>query len=253
MFLRSGLDRLHDQLESFGLADRLKQHGSALIKINLARPPEPNHPRTDSKLLKSLITYILSNRAKCVVTESAEGYLTENLKQIGLGDLLEHVDIDVIDLDESKAIKVEVNGEHHFIPECFYDHHIRIAVPCATKRESMLFSNNVKLFVGAVPRRFYNDHIKDRYRAKIHENLDVSIANIYIAIMKTVPFQLFINGGNAYYEGKGAFQFDDVYIGNDGIELDIYMQERIFRIPRPEYLDLCSQWLAGKEKHEELV
>ena len=104
----------------------------------------------------------------------------------------------------------------------------------------MLFSNNVKLFVGAVPRRFYQDETRDRYRAKIHEDLHKSIANIYLAIMKHTPFQLFINGGNAYSEEKGAFEIDDVYVGNDGHELDIHMIENVFEMERPEYLDLCS-------------
>jgi hypothetical protein len=102
----------------------------------------------------------------------------------------------------------------------------------------MIFSNNVKLFVGAVPRRMYqiDNKIVD-WRPRIHIDLHKSVANIFRAIQGYSPFDFFINGGLAMDENKGEFMYDDILIGNDGIELDLYVLEKYFsHLEIPEYL-----------------
>lgn len=131
--------------------DALRSGRSALIKINLARTPLPGHPRTDNGLLTALVRLITAADARCAIAECAGGLLAENLRAIGLGGVLEQPGVRCIDLDLEEAEEVVIHGESHYIPRCLRDYAVRIALPVASKRLDMLFSNNVKLFVGAVP------------------------------------------------------------------------------------------------------
>jgi hypothetical protein len=53
-------ESLPTALDDIGMGIALRKGGSALIKINLARPPEPDHPRTDPGLLAEVIRFPLS-------------------------------------------------------------------------------------------------------------------------------------------------------------------------------------------------
>lgn len=77
----TNLDGILDQI---GLAAALKKSKSALIKINLARPPEPGHPRTDPGLLAKVIQYLGTNGACRAIAEGANGFLQENIMRTGL-------------------------------------------------------------------------------------------------------------------------------------------------------------------------
>ena len=114
-----------------------------------------NHPRTDMMLLKKLIDYIYQNDGNCALTEGSDGHLLENLHISGFRDVLHYYGIKIIDVDFEDSDEVYSYGECHYIPKCFKDYPVRISMPAASKRNNMLYSNNVKLFVGAVPRRLY--------------------------------------------------------------------------------------------------
>jgi hypothetical protein len=82
---------------------------------------------------------------------------------------------------------------------------IQIGLSAFSKRSGMTFSNNVKLFVGAVPRRMYQVDAETTWRPCVHIDLHRSVANIYRAIMSYAPFDFFVNGGRATIEGQGRF------------------------------------------------
>jgi len=222
-------------LDKIGLK---KKHKSVLIKINLARPAEPGHPRTDAALLADVIRYIHSYGGACTIAECANGYLHSNLEQAGLADILQKYHVDILDLDQEEAEQVIINGEEHYLPKCLRNYDVRIGIPAASKRPGMIFSNNVKLFVGAVPRRMYQiDNEAVDWRPRIHIDLHTSVANIYSAVQTYSPFTLFINGGLAMDEVAGEFRFDEIMVGNDGVALDLYVLEHFFpKQEIPEYL-----------------
>jgi uncharacterized protein (DUF362 family) len=89
-------------MDAIGIKEKILHEKSVLIKINLSRPAEQNHPRTDANLLSEVIHYVYSNGGTCAIAESANGYLKNNLEQAGLSDIISHYNIEVIDLDFKK-------------------------------------------------------------------------------------------------------------------------------------------------------
>jgi uncharacterized protein (DUF362 family) len=224
--------------DQFGLKNKIMSEKSILVKINLAHPAIPGHPRTDSFLLSELIKYIVANNGTCAIAESANGYLAANLQQAGMTDIINRYDVKVIDLDFEDTEEIIYNGEKHYIPKCFQAYGIRIALPVASKREGMVFSNNIKLFVGAVPRRMYQiDSKVVDWRPRVHLDLHKSVADIFGAIKSYSPFTVFINGGVAMDERNGEFSMNEVLVGDDGLELDLHILKKYFDyLEIPEYL-----------------
>ena len=113
---------------------------------------------------------------------------------------------------------------------------ISIGMPATSKRPGMTFSNNVKIFVGAVPRCMYQLGAATTWRPRVHENLHASVAAIYQAVMAYAPFGLFIDGGTRMVEGQGETEWDRVFAGNDAVELDLHVLG-LLGLARPEYLE----------------
>lgn len=229
-------DKVFELFDDIGMKKLIGRANSAIIKVNLARPPEKGHPRTSAELITMIVTYLSAFDVKCAIAESTDGYLEENVRAIGLEELVKEYNVELIDLDFEEVDNITVNDEVHYIPKCFMDYDIRIAIPAMSKRPNMVFSNNVKLFVGAVPRRFYQIGEPVRWRPKIHIDLHKSVANIYEGIMKYTPFDFFINGGLAMDEKEGEFEISEMLVGDNGLELDLFVLEKYFDIETPDYM-----------------
>lgn len=230
-------------LNKIGLKEKIDSDKNVLIKINLARPAQNGHPRTDTKLLSDVIEYVYLNGGACAIAESANGYLRKNLEHSGLGDIISKYQVEVIDLDFEEVEQFIINEEDHYLPKCLKSYGIRIAIPATSKRSQMIFSNNVKLFVGAVPRSMYqiNNKIVD-WRPRIHIDLHKSVANIFCAIQEYSPFSFFINGGIAMDEYNGEFKYNEILVGNNGVELDLHVLKNYYSyLETPEYLKRL-QW-----------
>jgi uncharacterized protein (DUF362 family) len=233
-------DDLHAALDQIGLGSALNKSGSAIVKINLARPPKPGHPRTDPVLLTSVIRYVVNRGARCAIAEGANGFLRRNVETIGLRDVIEEYNVQAVDLDLEEADRVAVGGEEHYLPRCLKDYAVRIGMPATSKRPDMTFSNNVKLFVGAVPRRMYQLDELTTWRPCVHVDLHRSVANIYRAVMAYAPFGFFVNGGRAMFEDRGEIELPHILVGDDALELDRFVLER-FGVEPPKYVErLCN-------------
>lgn len=228
-------DRLDEGLDEIGLGAVAERNGRALIKINLPRPPEPEHPRTDPSLLAAVVEYLARHGAACAVAECADGHLSENLEAIGLADLRREHQATVIDLDLEDADPVEIDGETHHLPRCLRAYPVRIGLPATMKLPGEIFSNNVKLFVGAAPRRFYQQGNEAVPRPRVHAHLDRSVERIHRAIMAYAPFRFFVNGGTALFEGRGPLTLDPLFVGTDALELDRHILEQ-FSLEEPGYI-----------------
>jgi len=226
-------------LDKIGLADNLKGNSPVLIKINLATPPTPASPRSDPSLIKQVIAYITRHACVCALAEGANGFLEQNIRLAGWQDLVEFYNLRIIDLDQQEAERVRVDDEDHYLPSCLKDYPIRIGIPLTSKRPNLLFSNNVKLFLGAVPRKMYQTGDTQVPRPKLHKNLHKSIANIYQAMTSFAPFQYFINGGRSLIEGDHELTLEDIYVGNDAVELDLFLIHK-FKLEVPEYLRILT-------------
>jgi uncharacterized protein (DUF362 family) len=236
MFLSiHGVDVLPAALDEIRLGSMIEEGGSALVKINLARPPGPGHPRTDPVLLAEMIRYVSRLGARCAI-EGADGFLTQNLEHIGLGGVVEEYGVQVVDLDLEEVDCVGVNGEEHYLPRCLKDYAVRIGMPATSKRLGATFSNNVKLFVGAVPRRMYQEGDLVHGRPRVHIDLHKSVANIYRAVMAYAPFGFFVNGGRAMFEEQGEIELPQTLVGDDALELDRFVLKQ-FGVDPPEYIE----------------
>lgn len=233
---------LYDSLDKIGLSKEIEKHKSVLIKINLARPAKAGHPRTDFYLLSETIKYVYQNHGTCAIAESANGYLKNNLELLGLGDIIKKYNVEIIDLDFEETEKVIVDGEDHYIPKCLTNYGVRIAIPATSKRPGMIFSNNIKLFVGAVPRKMYQVGEKTvDCRPRIHINLHKSVANVYSAIQEYSPFNFYINGGLAMDEATSEFRLGDILVGDNALELDKYVLKNFFsKHEIPEYIKILE-------------
>lgn len=230
-------DDLFSALDKFGFKTSIEEKGSVLIKINLARPPEPSHPRSSPFLLSQLIRYVTAYSSSCAIVESADGYLSENLKSIGLMETIETYHVKLIDLDLEKEVECKrIEDENHYLPKCLKEYGVRIALPAMSKRPQMIFSNNVKLFVGIVPRRMYQIGEPLSWRPRVHLDLHKSVANIYRVVQGYAPFDFYVNGGLAMDERRGEFVCPDIWIGNDAVELDHAVLHEVFQLEPPEYM-----------------
>jgi uncharacterized protein (DUF362 family) len=208
-----------------------------IIKINLAGLPEKNHPRTDSQLLENVIHFFLDMGFMITICESADGYLSMNLCSIGLDWMTQSKFIQIIDLDEQEYFNVDTNGQKISIPNYLKTNDLKISIPCTSKRENMLFTNNIKNFFGATPRVEYLRTGQGRWRSTLHDELTKSVINVYKSFENHAKFDLYINGGNSYRECDGSFNFDKVFISNSAIELDQHIFDRYFsNAAMPEYL-----------------
>lgn len=236
-------DEIFNCFDNIGLNEAIKKNNTVFLKVNLARPAEFGHPRTDPLLITQAIRYIEQYNGKCTIGESANGYIKANLEHAGLGKIIKNYGVKVIDLDGEDVDKVMIGGEEHFLPKCLKDFGVRVAIPATSKRPEMIFSNNVKLFVGIIPRRMYQlgDSVVS-WRPRIHVDLHKSVANLYRAVQKYSPFGFYINGGVAMDEKVGEFFMEDILIGNDAIELDLFVLKNYFiHHEVPEYLKNLSK------------
>jgi uncharacterized protein (DUF362 family) len=227
-------DSVRTALDEIGLGVATRKGGSVLIKVNLARPPEPGHPRTDPALLTQVIQYVAQYGARCAIAEGADGFLWQNIESIGMGELIQEYRVEILDLDLEDTDCVVVDGEKQYLPKCLKDYIVRLAMPATAKRPGMTFSNNVKLFVGAVPRRMYQDGESRAPRPRVHDDLHRSVANIYRAVMAYAPFSLFVNGGRAMLD-QGEIDLDQILVGDDALALDRFVLEQLGLEP-PEYI-----------------
>lgn len=245
MFLTSNNNKkLYENFDLIGLKSEIINKKEILIKINLSGVYQENHPRTDITLLKTVIDYIYQNGGRCAITEGAKGNLKKNLINSDMQETLNHFEINLIDVDSEDCEEVISCGEYHYIPKCFKQYPVRIAIPAASKRVDMYYSNNIKLFVGAVPRKMYqlDNAVGNQVpRPRIHQNLDFSISSLYLAMEKYSPFQFYINGGLAYNENIGEFNFTETFIGNNAFELDCHIFQNFFSdCIYPDYLNILK-------------
>jgi uncharacterized protein (DUF362 family) len=240
------LEDLVYSFEEIGLNKQVKRGQKIAIKINLAKPPSVTNPRTDPTLIRFVTKYLHDRGCQIFLIESANGYLEDNIRAIGLEKELDSGIFEGVDLDNEEAEKMTAeDGEIHWFPKCLKDFDVRIAIPSTSLREGKVFSNNVKLFVGIVPRRYYqtSDQV-GTWRAKIHENLHISIANIYILLNKYAKFDFYINGGHTYIKNQTIDKLPKYYISQSACDLDLRLINEL-GLEIPEYLLRLSTRLTG--------
>ena len=225
-----------DLLKAYGM----DEHSHVLVKVNLSEPATSQKPKADPALLGRLVRAVIALTGRCAVCECAQGELGTLLHEMGFGPEMSSGRLQAIDLDlECDSALTPVRNRYgcYMIPNRLLEYDFRIAMAVASKRESCLFSNCVKLFVGIIPYRTMQLYPKSfhGWRPKIHMDLDNQICGIYCAVTQFAPFHMFLSGGNAFLESTGAFEMP-LYNGIDAVQVDREVLEQIFQIETPLYL-----------------
>lgn len=218
------------------------------IKINLSSPPSALSPKTDPVFLSNVLSYLLRLGYNISIVEGAHGFLEQNLISIGMGDYLGHSSISLIDIDkEEDVVWIKRNGRCYPLPKALNEMDVRIALPCATKRPGYLFSCNVKTFVGILPSSLcQNGTISVFSRPMIHEDLTVTISDLYQIVCETIPFHFYLNGGNTISEKTSMRSLPLFYCSSNPIELDEYLVN-VLQVDCPGYLQRLKMIINGDE------
>ncbi len=214
------------------------------VKINLPRPPTPERPRTDLKLLQALTRLLCEKGCYLTIVECAQGELLSHLQGLDFfAGLDQAAQVSVCDLDNEDTIPVM--GQTHnpqWLPEMLGQFDLRIALPNVSQMERSIFSNNVKTFVGAVPSKHYKCAETDKNRTLIHTDLHQYVVDIFTAVQRFAPFTIFINGGQWFIKSlhEGPCEMPFMLIGDDPLAMDLHIIQTL-NIPIPKYLQQLQQ------------
>lgn len=230
------------QFEPVGLLDKISgSTKSVAIKVNLPRPPKVNRPRTDFNLLKSVMMALRDYGHKVTIIECANGLLEDNLRSIGFGSYISERICDFKDLDRQMASKYYTeDGSAHYLPNCLSEFDVRIAIPCTHYGDKLIFSNNIKTFIGLLPIPYYSEDIAVNWRPRLHTNIHLSIADVFWIVDRYFKFDFFINGGNCYIYSTNVSRLPGYFLSDDPIELDKHIAT-LLGLKIPEYLQIIDQ------------
>lgn len=82
-----------------------------------------------------------------------------------------------------------------------------------------IYSNNGTCAIGESANGYLRHNLESAGLLVIINKYNVAIIDLDLEKAE----QIIINGGLAMDENKGEFMYDDILIGNDGIELDLYV------------------------------
>lgn len=229
------MNQLRQELEAFSTPPRVA------VKINLSSPPRPGVIRTDVELLRHTVSCLADCSCEVTIAEGANGHLKENLSLIGLDSLL-NASVHCMDLDlEEDVVLKNCHGRQFPLPLALTDMDLRIALPGTTKRAGHLFSGNVKTMVGLLPRRLCQNGEDSVFsRPMIHEDLTETVSDLFLIVQKTMPFRLFINGGNTISDACGITRFHQYYIGSNAVAMDECLANQL-QVPLPDYLKVLKE------------
>lgn len=216
----------------------LTKNARVAIKINCSKPPGAYSPQTDPAVLELVVHALLDTGCTVALVEGGNGYLPELLEGFGLSrHTLDRVD--VVDIDRLKDVdRVLWDGKEYFLPAMLKDFDFRIACPAATKKPGYLFSNNVKTFVGLLPRQFCRKGTNPSFsRPSIHDDLHRSVMGVYLSFQRHSQFDLYINGGNVLFENRPSASLDGFLMSDDGLALDVHVLDA-FDLEYPEYIQM---------------
>ena len=216
----------------------LARSARVAIKVNCSKPHRPSTPQTDPAVLELVIPELLNAGCTVSLMEGGNGYLPELLEDSGLSRKTLGR-IDVIDIDGLKNVdRVLWDGQEYFLPTLLKDFDFRIACPAATKKPGYLFSNNVKTFVGLLPRQFCQDGANTSFsRPSIHDDVHRSVMEVYLSFQRYSQFDLYINGGNVLFENRPAASLEGFLMSDDGLCLDVHVLDT-FELEYPEYIQM---------------
>ena len=227
------------------------QNKKVFLKPNMGYP-KPAPFTTSLEIIRSVVEVLNElNTNQIVIGEGSTSHsnVMDNFRATGLIKELEKYSVKYSDLDEEESIEVKLNERiSHFLPKFLKEFDVRISLPVIKFYEDdygeFFLSNAIKNFFGLPPKEKYrrnNDSVK---RDSLHTNIHKSIIEIFQAVEKFAPFDLYICDGTKILIGEGAegqpLHFQKIILSDNALEVDLKILE-ILKKPLPKYLRMLSQ------------
>jgi uncharacterized protein (DUF362 family) len=156
--------------------------GPVIIKPNIVSPSLPP-VTTDVRVVEGIVKALRDAGIKDVVVAegSGTGDTMDNFQKLGYAKL----DIDLVDLDKEKTVKLQVNNHrvwrHITVPEILIDTFI-ISVPVLKEHSMCGVTISLKNMIGILPARYYSGYWTYK-KSQVHKyDTDGCIADIISVI-----------------------------------------------------------------------
>ncbi|MBD3189212.1 MAG: DUF362 domain-containing protein [Candidatus Heimdallarchaeota archaeon] len=220
------------------------------LKPNLGYP-KPAPYTTSIPLMKEVVKLFSIIGVKQIIIgegSTSKSSSLENYRRTGMQEALEGYNVKFIDLGNKESTPVTIGETTHFLPKVLLETNFRISLPVIKlyndDKGKPFISNAVKNFFGLPPKDKYKSQENSHLRDRLHENFHQSLVEIYFAVKKFAPFDLYICDGLQIFDGitkkEVTIDWGKIIISDDAIEADLKVLELLHK-PVPEFLRKLSK------------
>ncbi len=226
---------------------KLLANQRVFIKPNMGYP-KPAPFTTSIDIITSTVEILAEAHAEEIIIgegSTSKSSATDNFQITGLVEALEKYDVNFIDIDTYENTEVILNsGVKHYLPKYLQQMDLKISMPVIKFYDDdegdTFLSNAIKNFFGLPQKKMYKLNEDSHKRDKLHKDLHKSVAEIFQAVQKFAPFDLYICDGLNILQGEAehgeSIQWGKILFSNDAISVDLKVLE-IMNKKQPRYLD----------------
>jgi len=206
-----------------GIKSVVKKGNSVALKPNVVtgRLSGPG-VTTDKRVVEALIRLVKEAEAGRILIVEGSGYFSETSKALELSgyiELAEKYNVEVIDVDKSPVIKIDVPDalliENVEVSEAFMDVDVRINVPVMKTHDQLKVTLGVKNLKGVLPKYM---------KREFHR---VGVVKGIIDLNKAVPVDLTVLDAIVAMEGLGPSFGSKVELNTIIASKDVYALDRV--------------------------
>ncbi len=243
-------DFLIKWFEEQNLAKQM-QDKKVLLKPNMGYP-KPAPYTTSIEIIKTIVEVLSELKTQqIIIGEGSTSYSNalENYEATGLKAKLSEFKVKYLDLNIEDSVKVELQDDVvHYLPKILKEVDFRISIPVIKFYEDdngeFFLSNTIKNFFGLPPKEKYQKNATSTKRDSLHDDLHMSVAEIFLAVEKFAPFDLYICDGTKILVGEANIgepkEWGKIIISDNALEADLKVLE-LHNKPLPKYLRVLKQ------------
>lgn len=225
---------------------KLLKNQRVFIKPNMGYP-KPAPFTTSINIITSTVEILADAHAKEIVIaegSTSKSSAIDNFRKTGLIEALEDYNVNFIDIDTCENSEVILNsGAKHYLPKYLQQMNLRISMPVIKFYDddegNTFLSNAIKNFFGLPQKKMYKLNEDSHKRDKLHNDLHKSVAEVFQAVQKFAPFDLYICDGLNILHGEAEHgqpeKWDKILFSDDAIRVDLKVLEMMNK-QQPRYL-----------------
>ncbi len=227
--------------------EKLLENQRVFIKPNMGYP-KPAPFTTSIDIITSTIKVLANAHAEEITIaegSTSKSSAIDNFRITGLIDALEEYDVNFIDIDTYENSEVVLDsGVKHYLPKYLQQMNLRISMPVIKFYDddegNTFLSNAIKNFFGLPQKKMYKMNEDSYKRDKLHKDLHKSVAEIFQAVQKFAPFDLYICDGLNILRGEAEHgqseKWGKILFSDDAINVDLKVLE-ILNKKQPRYFE----------------